>query len=1103
MHQKIVALFVCTFLVCAYSLYGLDITLSTADIEALGGLRDALNKINATPSVSNSITIPFTTLTGQQFNLPPIEISSGNSLTIDGPSGDATLNGGNVFRGFFLSSGNLTINQMEITNTQAIGGNGGTGTSGGGGGLGAGGAFFVRSGCTLTLNAVTTQATRAQGGSGGNSSMGDSPGGGGGMGGSGGAGIFNFASPALATGGGGGGLYGAGAGGDDLGGGVGGGGLFGVGGFAGGTFNTNRSGGGGGGGIPVPGDDGQDGAGAEGGNGGGTNFGKGGLNSGNPSRNGQNGGATSPGGGGGGGAGGGAGGTGGNGGYAGGGGGGAAFSSVGNISGGSGGEYGGGGSSGGGGGVGVTRTPGVGGFGGGGAGASMAGTTSVVGGMGGFGGGAGGSVLAVGANGDFGGGGSGGNSGMNIGGFGGFGGGHGGSAGGGGVGGGGGGAALGGALFIEKGGSVLVHDGTSFSTSSVISGLGGAPASPGSSGFPGQALGVNVFMMASAQLTFDITDAIELPFGIAGDGGAGGGSTVVGGLTKQGSGTVTLGGTGTYSGFTNVDQGTLLLNGSIITPTLVGNGGTLQGGGTVNNSVSVENGGTLFPGSAITTFHANSLQLFPLSTTVIEVNDTEAASLIEITGAAVLDGTLFVNFAPGNYTEGQLFTILEAEGGVSGQFTSTLASSGMEYEVIYSPQFVQIHTPCFPIPAPPLSVEGLHGNARRVANYLNSIRGQPFIISAIRNLGLLSSADLDSALKSISPGRNAFSTYIAQDLMFSVNKVATSRMSAQRSLRFMGRSLGQQNGPVASLLEESFLASGDEQNLPRGSTMKEAARQEEHVVWATGLGEFVHQNKQEQNPAFGATSEGALIGFETYQFSHVLLGATAGYAHTQINMDQDAGSGMTNYYFAALYATSYLGDAYLEFSLWGGYDRFKNKRHIVYPGFDATAHSSHTGWQIVPSLSLGYDVSFGWGVLEPFASLDAAVLVENRFSEKKASPYNVEQVTKTSEFLRFETGMRGYQLWQRGWGSCLIRETLSYVLRQPYHVGTVTSTMIGAPGAFTVYSFTERQNILSPGLELFLKHKKGGFISATYSGEFSFGTGYLSNEIIGKVGVYF
>ena len=1092
MKNSKLSIFFFMSLVSSTHFFALDYIVTTADIEASGGLREALDTINLTVDLNNSITIPqgSTLLFGQVYNLPPIEIP-GKNLTIMGPAGDATLNGQNVFRAFFISSGNVVIDHMKITNARAIGGAGGDGESPGGGGLGAGGGFFVKSGATLTLGAVSITSARAQGGNGGNATNMFTFGGGGGGGGMGGSG----GSIGMGGGsGGGGGLFGAGGMGDGAGGGSGGGGLFGSGGI-GSEQGYPESAGGGGGGIPLPGD-GENGQFNSGGDGGGAGIaGLGGLSNGNSSIDGEPGGFNTGGGGGafdgtlsGGG---------GQGGYNGGGGGSASAYTSGS-GGGSGGEYGGGGSTG----FGSISPSGFGGFGGGGGGGGM----NIDAGAGGFGGGGGGAgpSPAAAASGGFGGGGGGGAGLGGPPGSGGYLGGDGGASGPGAneFGGGGGGAGLGGAIFIDRGGTVIINDGTSLSDSTVINGLGGVPIGSASPGRPGQSLGVNIFMMASAQLTLDINDTFELPYGIAGDQGNGGGSLLINGVTKTGTGSVTLGGEGSYSGYTNVDAGTLVITGSITTPTIVRNGGTLKGNGIITNSITVQNGGSIFPGVVSTILQADSLVLSPLSQVIIEADNTGASSSIELVGNVALDGILQVNFSPGAYERGKLFTIITTEGVISGQFSSTLSSLGIEYETFYQAQSVFLRIPCGTLPQAYLSLVGIRDNARRMGEYLNANR--EFFSSSIAVLNKLSTDQLSAALQSISPGTYSFSTYVSQNTMFDLNKVVASRMSTQRCLFLMGN----RNSMLASLYQESLSASEEllayaNTRLPRGKATQACAGEDQYAIWASGIGDFSHQKKQRQNPAFDSNAKGGLLGFETYKMANMLLGATAGYAHSDINIDSDAGYNMTNYYFVGLYDTIYLGNGYFEFCLWGTYNRFKNERRITYPGFDAKAHSSHTGWQLTPSISFGYDIAFKAAIIEPFASLDAVISVEQEFSEKKASPYNMRQSSRTSEFLRLEIGVNAYETWKKGWGSILIRETASYVLRKPYHTGTVTAGIVGAPGEFTVYSFSQTQNVLSAGAEIFLKHKKGGFVSATYSGEFGFGSGYLSNELIGKIGFYF
>ena len=94
-------------------------------------------------------------------------------------------------------------------------------------------------------------------------------------------------------------------------------------------------------------------------------------------------------------------------------------------------------------------------------------------------------------------------------------------------------------------------------------------------------------------------------------------------LTKVGSGTLTLSNTSTYTGTTTVNDGTLDVSGSIVSPVTI-NGGTLAVSGSVTNDITV-NGGAL-----------------AVSETA-EVVDVTAASGGAVTGLGTVGGNLTLN----------------------------------------------------------------------------------------------------------------------------------------------------------------------------------------------------------------------------------------------------------------------------------------------------------------------------------------------------------------------------------------------------------------------------------------------------------------------------
>ena len=143
-----------------------------------------------------------------------------------------------------------------------------------------------------------------------------------------------------------------------------------------------------------------------------------------------------------------------------------------------------------------------------------------------------------------------------------------------------------------------------------------------------------------------------------------------GGLTLNGTGRLTLTGTDTYTGPTIVNGGTLEIAGSIVSASTVNAGGALAGAGTVGN-VTVNSGGTLAPGAVDTigTLTVKGALAFQPGS-IYSVRATPfVADRTNVTGTASLNGSVSVNAGSGLYLPSTSYTILNAQGGVSGSFS--------------------------------------------------------------------------------------------------------------------------------------------------------------------------------------------------------------------------------------------------------------------------------------------------------------------------------------------------------------------------------------------------------------------------------------------------
>jgi autotransporter-associated beta strand protein len=151
--------------------------------------------------------------------------------------------------------------------------------------------------------------------------------------------------------------------------------------------------------------------------------------------------------------------------------------------------------------------------------------------------------------------------------------------------------------------------------------------------------------------------------------------TGAGALIKAGSNTLVLNGQSTYTGATSVNAGKLVVGdashagASLASTVRVNGGGTLGGIGTIGG-LAVTNGGTIAPGNSIGTPNvAGNVTFAAGSIDQVEVNAAGQSDRIVASGTANLNGGSVLALAPsGNYTPQIRYTILAANGGVTGTF---------------------------------------------------------------------------------------------------------------------------------------------------------------------------------------------------------------------------------------------------------------------------------------------------------------------------------------------------------------------------------------------------------------------------------------------------
>lgn len=550
-----------------------------------------------------------------------------------------------------------------------------------------------------------------------------------------------------------------------------------------------------------------------------------------------------------------------------------------------------------------------------------------------------------------------------------------------------------------------------------------------------------------------------------------------GGVKKVGLGTLTLWGNSTYTGATEVDAGTLVVNGQITSTTTVDAGATLRGTGQITGNVSCS--GTTAPGNSIGTLTVTG-NYTALSGSDFHVEtDTTTADKLVATGSFTIDSNAALTVIPyrGLYSPKTPYIIVEAGRGVSGTFhpvitTITKATVDVDYS---DPNKVILY-----LTVKSFSDIGLSWNAINVANALDQIMliEPPGWEEELDTLFYLSESELNIALNQLDPAQLKGFSIIQQN-----NAV---RVQNGISLRF-----------------QNFL---DKMNCPRlrGCNFKRSPV----YFWVDGFNSKLRQpsNLIDTNPQVGyrANTGGGSMGIDMNFLKHGFVGLMGAGTYSDVKWVKGQGTGHIKSAYAGVYASWLKEKQFANFSILGAASSYGAHRNIIYPGVYETAKSEHDGLQLLTHLDLGLNFKAFGVTCRPFESLDFIIQHEKAFQESNAHVYNLDVQKTNPQMFRNELGITFAKCYNISKKSRILADLkLSWVSENRMKGTLYTSSFINLDEiTFQTKGYYPNRNFFSPGASLTGNFcKDSAYITVSYDAEI--GNHYLDQRTGLQIGIKF
>jgi outer membrane autotransporter protein len=574
-------------------------------------------------------------------------------------------------------------------------------------------------------------------------------------------------------------------------------------------------------------------------------------------------------------------------------------------------------------------------------------------------------------------------------------------------------------------------------------------------------------------------------------------SGVGGSLVKTGNGTLTLSGANTYTGATIVDAGTLAVNGSIASSSLVfvNPGATLGGTGTVA-ATFLDNGATLSPGTptSIGTLTVNTALLFcNCSAYAVKISATDADKTV-VNGQAALAGAVHVT-ATKRVARTTTYTILTAAAidPLAPTFDSVTLTNSLARNARLSYVGNDVLLTVDLGLLSPMLPDFATANQTKVAGAIdNALLGGANLPASFNTLFDLSGAQLTNALDQLS-GQAAGGAAQAGTQMTTAFLTLLLNPFGGAPAGGSGGALGYARG----------FGAGETTLAPEAAAAYAAVTPKDKRVsapfnrrWSFWGGGFGGANWTGGDAATGSADTrsrayGFAAGADYRATADLLVGFALAGGGTSWSLAQGLGGGRADVFQIGAYASRTFGAAYVSAALTYAWHDVSTDRTVAVAGtdkLDAGFNAHSVGGRIEG----GYRFATSWMGVTPYAALQVQNFRTPGYSETAASGSNTFALTydaRSTTSTRLELGAWFDNTIALDRGNVLaLRSRAAWAHDHSSNPGLGAAFQTLPGSNFTVNGAQAPANSLLMSLGAELRLANGWSIGGRFDGEFASGS---------------